>query len=163
MKFIKFFLVILIASNVFLLLHAQDQKPTEDKTSTKNSDLKIIMNGLLDDTKLLTEGIFLEDFTKIRLAANNIANHPKPSSETLKKVKANLAEEMGLFKGFDIKVHNASLEIAKSASNKDLVSVVSTYHKMIDGCLSCHSQYKNRISSVLNSSAEEKGSSKTDN
>jgi len=149
MKFIKLFSVAIIASYIFLYVNAQEQKSVQATISAPSNDLKTIMNGLLEDTKLLTEGIFLEDFAKIELAANNIANHPKPSPETLKKVKANLVEEMGVFKGFDMEVHNAALEIAMSASNEDLTRVVSLYHQVIDGCQSCHNQYKNRISKIL--------------
>jgi len=134
-----------------LILLPLQAEQNEKKASTSN-DLKVIMNGLLDDTKLLTEGIFLEDFSKIEFASNNIANHPKPSSTTLKKVKSNLAEEMGTFKGFDMQVHNASQEIAKLAPSKDMVKIVSLYHKIIDGCQSCHNQYKSRISNILSKS-----------
>ena len=128
------------------------QAEPSKQEATSSNDLKVIMNGLLDDTKLLTEGIFLEDFSKIKLASNNIANHPKPSSATLNKVKSNLAEEMATFKGFDMQVHNASQEIAKLAPSKDMVKMVSLYHKIIDGCQSCHNQYKSRISNVLSKS-----------
>jgi len=149
MKFIKFFAVIIISSITCLPAYSQEPNKVQTKSTPATGDLKVIMNGLLDDTKLLTEGIFLEDFAQIEQAANNIANHPMIKMESKKKILATLGEEMSLFKGFDAKVHNASLEIAKSATNKDLVSVVSIYYQMIDGCFSCHNKYKNKISKLL--------------
>jgi len=111
--------------------------------------LKQVMNGLLKDTQLLTEGIFLEDYKKIELAASNIADHPTPGKETMQKVMKNLGAEMPTFKGFDMKVHNTAVLIAKAANGNDMKAVVSNYHQLVDGCQSCHNQYKQKISTLL--------------
>lgn len=117
--------------------------------TTQEKGLKSVMQGLLKDTQLLSEGIFLQDFVEIELAANNIAKHPTPGMKTMKKVMGNLGTEMAVFKGLDMKVHNIALGITKSASNQDMPGVVSGYHKLIDGCQSCHSQFKQRVSKIL--------------
>jgi len=122
--------------------HGGEQKPSTNK-------LKLVMQGLLKDSHLLSEGIFYDDFTKIEKAAKNIADHPNPGMPTMKKVIGYLGKEMLQFKGLDGKVHNTAVEIAKAASNKDMKSVVSNYHELIDGCQSCHSQFKQRVSKVL--------------
>jgi len=111
--------------------------------------LKLVMNGLLKDTQLLNEGIFLEDYKKIELAAGNIADHPTPGKETMQKVMENLGTEMPTFKGYDMKVHNTAVIIAKAAKENDMKSIVSNYHQLIDGCLSCHNNYKKRVSNIL--------------
>jgi len=155
MKFTKVFIVIITASCFSLSLQAEEQN------LAPSGDLKTIMNGLLDDTKLLTEGIFLEDFSKIELAANNIANHPSIKIESKKKIVATLGKEMSFFKGFDILVHDSAVDIAKSTTTKDMTKIISNYHKLIDGCQSCHSQFKNRVSELLNQNIEETKSSKS--
>ena len=111
--------------------------------------LKVVMNGLLKDTQLLTEGIFLQDYKKIELAASNIADHPNPGKETMQKVMKNLGTEMPTFKGFDMKVHNTAVDIAKAAGDEDMTSIMSGYHQLIDGCLSCHTNYKKRVAKIL--------------
>lgn len=115
-----------------------------------NKSLKLVMQGLLKNSHLLTEGIFYDDFTKIEKAANHIADHPKPGMPTMKKVIGYLGKEMPKFKSFDGKVHNTAVEIAKAAKNKDMKRVMSNYHQLIDGCQSCHSQFKQRVSKQLN-------------
>jgi len=111
--------------------------------------LKLVMNGLLKDTQLLTEGIFLQDFNKIKLAASNIADHPTPGKETMQKVMEHLGTEMPTFKGFDMKVHNTAVLIAKAANENDMIGVVDNYHQLVDGCLSCHNDFKKRVAKVL--------------
>lgn len=107
------------------------------------------MQGLLKNSQLLTAGIFYEDFTKIELAAKNIADHPAPGMPTMKKVIGYLGEEMPAFKGLDMIVHNTAVDIGKAAGEKNMAAVVTSYHQLIDGCQSCHSQFKQRVSKVL--------------
>jgi len=123
--------------------HGGESKPPTNK-------LKLVMQGLLKDSHLLSEGIFYDDFAKIEKAAKNIADHPNPGMPTMKKVIDYLGKEMPKFKGLDGKVHNTAVEIAKAAKNKNMVNVISGYHELIDGCQSCHSQFKMKVSRVLN-------------
>ncbi|PHS18135.1 MAG: hypothetical protein COA86_08295 [Kangiella sp.] len=121
----------------------------EKNNHPSENRLKLIMQGLLKDTQLLNEGIFYDDFKKIEQAAKNIADHPNPGMNTMKKVIGYLGTEMPKFKGLDGKVHNTAVEIAKAAKDKNMESVVANYHELIDGCQSCHSQFKQRVSKVL--------------
>ena len=124
------------------LAHGGESKPSTNK-------LKLVMQGLLKDSHLLSEGIFYEDFSKIEKAAKNIADHPNPGMQTMKKVIGHLGKDMPKFKGLDTKVHNTAISIMKAASKKNMSAVVANYHELIDGCQSCHSQFKKRVSKVL--------------
>jgi len=141
--------------NLFLLLlcltivSMGSLSANDGKSKPSENRLQLVMQGLLKDTQKLNEGIFYDDFAKIEQAAKNIADHPKPGMPTMKKVIGYLGKEMPKFKGLDTVVHNTAVTISKAANEKDMVSVVSNYHKLIDGCQSCHSQFKTRVSKVL--------------
>ena len=140
--------LILILS--IISLNYADLSANDGTSVQPTNKLRLVMQGLLKDTHLLSEGIFYGDFKKIEQAANNIANHPKPGMPTMKKVIGYLGKEMPKFKGLDTKVHNLAVDITKSAKDKDMATVVSQYHQLIDGCQSCHSQFKKRVSNALN-------------
>ena len=70
-------------------------------TSRKNIHqvtLKQVMQGLLKDSQKISEGIFLQKFEQIQLAATSIANHPAPAIEIRQKLAKTLGSEMGVFK-----------------------------------------------------------------
>jgi cytochrome c556 len=108
-----------------------------------------VMQGLLDDSLVLNQGILEKDFSKIEKASNDIANHPKPGMVTMKKVMVGLGSEMASFKGFDTLVHDIAMNIKEAATKEDMVTVKSSYHELLNGCLSCHTQYKTRVTNLL--------------
>lgn len=121
---------------------------SEQNESSKNR-LQMVMLDLLRDTHSLTEGIFTEDFTLIESSAEKIANHPNPGPEILQQVKQTLGSEMTKFKIHDVTVHKAASSIVELAAKDDMSAILIQYHKMVDGCQSCHNNFKSRISAVL--------------
>ena len=122
----------------------------EEKANESHANkLQLVMQGLLKDSQQLTAGIFNENFAKIEQAAKNIADHSTPGMPTMKKVIGYLGEEMPAFKGLDMTVHNTAVDIGKAARDKNMAAVVTSYHQLIDGCQSCHSQFKKRVSKIL--------------
>ena len=102
---------------------------TASETDTKSITLKEVMQGLLTDTQLITEGIFLEDFPVIEKAAKHIAEHPKaPMTIRVKLAKA-FGSEMLQFKSLDGKVHDTAVTINQAAKNKDMKTIISIYHQ----------------------------------
>jgi len=131
-----------------LLVFSTAAISTEQADLNKNR-LQLVMLDLLTDSQSLTEGIFKEDFKLIASSAEKIANHPNPGAEILQEIKKDLAADMPKFKMHDAKVHNAATSIVKLAGQHDLVGIFAEYHKLIDGCQSCHSDFRGRISVVL--------------
>ncbi len=121
-------------------------------TDVKPLTLKEIMQGLSKDTQLIAEGIFTEDFKLIKKAARNIAKHPKAPIETRVTLAKVLGAEMSQFKTFDSKVHNSAVEIGLDAEEQDITAVLLNYHLLIDGCLACHNNFKQRVITILNPS-----------
>ena len=120
-----------------------------ETNAEKVNGLRVVMQGLLEDTQQITAGIFLQDFSKIKMAADKIANHPTPGMATKSKLVANLGAEMGKFKQFDTTVHDTAVVIATAAGEEDMVAVMTAYHQLVDGCQACHSEFKQRVSTIL--------------
>lgn len=122
-----------------------------DKLVNENSTVtfKQVMKGLLAETKMITEGIILEDFSIIESAASRIVKHPKPALSQRKKLMKNLASDIATFKGLDHVVHGGAEKIVQAAKNKKIDKVLAEYQRMITGCQSCHSQFKERLSKAL--------------
>lgn len=112
-------------------------------------DLKEIMQGLRADTNAIAEGLLTDDFEKVVIGANNIANHAQIPPEQVQLVAAELGAEMPAFKQMDVLVHDLSLEIAAAAKEEDRVRAITDYHRMLDGCFDCHAAYKTRVAGVL--------------
>jgi len=144
--------IITLALALAILSISTPQTTAQNAASKRSNtlDLKQVMQGLLQDNIQINEGIFSQDFQKIDSAASHIANHPKPAMTTLKKVIGYLGKEMPTFKSHDMKVHNEALEISKSAKQKNINDVMNHYQNMLDGCLACHNQFKERVSKILN-------------
>jgi cytochrome c' len=121
----------------------------ERSEESLDHSLPDIMLGLLKNTHLLTEGIVLSDYKKIEIAAGNIANHPQISIKTKMKLVANLGAEMANFKSNDDVVHNAAVALEKAVQNKNMVEIISKYNTLVQGCQSCHSQFRERVSDIL--------------
>ncbi|WP_114327357.1 cytochrome c [Candidatus Colwellia aromaticivorans] len=119
------------------------------KEKAAEGSLKLVMRGLLKDTQQLTAAMLNEDFTLIAAKAKIIADHPKPSMATRKKIMKTLGADMAKFKANDDVVHNAAVEIVTNAEQKNINGVGENFKKMIGGCLSCHSTFKNRVSEIL--------------
>ncbi|HNP36848.1 MAG TPA: hypothetical protein PKK10_13430 [Woeseiaceae bacterium] len=117
--------------------------------------LKEIMQALRDDLVQVLDGLLLDDPARIAIAAQRIADHPEVSVNDRQRVTAELQEEMAQFAGFDHQVHSLAVSIEAAARAEDLALVRAETRQLIDGCLACHSMYKNRIADVLSEARPE--------
>ena len=81
--------------------------------------------------------------------ATSIAEHPKIPAAQVQLVAAELGPEMAAFKQLDNVVHDLSLEIGAAAQALNRDAAISSYQRMIEGCLDCHRTYKERVAAVL--------------
>jgi len=138
-----------IALLLFVVLpaHAENNKKINDKNNSVT--FKQVMQGLLIDTKNITEGIVLGNFSLIENAASNIEKHPKPSMSQRKKLMKALASDIATFKSVDHVVHEGAMKIKQAAKDKNIDAVIDEYQKFIMGCQSCHNLFKTRLSKAL--------------
>jgi len=112
-------------------------------------ELKEIMQGLRDNLVDISDGLLTDDFEKIAQGADGIAAHPRIPPWQVKLVAAELGSEMAAFKQLDTLVHDLSLEIGAAATTHNYDDALSGYQRLLDGCLACHSTYKDRVAAVL--------------
>jgi hypothetical protein len=122
--------------------------PSVSMTSEAN-DLQEIMQGLRNNLVEISDGLLTDDFEKIAHGADAIAGHPRIPPWQVKLVAAELGSEMGVFKQLDTLVHDLSLEISAAATTRDRDDAISGYQQLLEGCLACHSTYKERVAAVL--------------
>tara|TARA_R110001592_G_scaffold193977_4_gene441346 strand:- start:2578 stop:3033 length:456 start_codon:yes stop_codon:yes gene_type:complete len=138
---------VVIAFFVAVSANAQHYQQDIDKNSIVT--FKQVMQALLSDTKMITQGIILEDFSLVESAAQGIINHPKPAMSQRKKLMKALRSKVATFKDFDKVVHGGAIKIKQAAKEKNMVVIVAEYQKLILGCQSCHSTFKASLTIAL--------------
>ena len=117
--------------------------------TSEATDLKEIMQGLRNNLVDISDGLLTDDFEKIAHGADAIADHPRIPPSQVKLVAAELGSEMAAFKRLDTVVHDLSLEIRAAATAHDRDEAIAGYQRLLEGCLACHSTYKERVAAVL--------------
>jgi cytochrome c556 len=135
--------ILILAASLMLIL-----APSVGMTSEAN-ELKGIMQGLRNNLVDISDGLLTDDFEKIAHGADAIAGHPQIPPGQVKLVAAELGSEMATFKQLDTLVHDLSLEIRAAATTHDRDDAISGYQRLLEGCLACHSTYKERVAAVL--------------
>ena len=113
------------------------------------SELKEIMQGLRNNLVDISDGLLTDDFEKVAHGADAIADHPRISPWQVKLVAEELGSEMATFRQLDTIVHDLSLEIRAAATTHNRDDAVSGYQQLLEGCLACHSAYKERVAAAL--------------
>ncbi len=117
--------------------------------TSEANDLKEIMQGLRNNLAVIADGLLTDDFEKIAQGADAIADHPQIPPGQVQLVAAELGSEMPAFKQLDTLVHDLSLEISAAATAHDRDDALSAYQRVLEGCLACHSAYKERVAAIL--------------
>jgi len=118
-------------------------EPTQEPT------LKEIMQSLRDDVFTIADGMFTDDMDRIAQGASGIAHHPSIPGKQVQRVAAELGPEMPAFKQLDIRVHDLSLSIISAAEAQDRERISADFQQLINGCLACHTSYKERVANAL--------------
>ena len=132
--------VLLVPLTVLAVAAEPAQEPT----------LKEIMQGLRDDVFVIADGMFTDDMDRVAQGAAGIAHHPSIPGEQVQRVAAELGPEMPAFKQLDIRVHDLSVSIISAAEAQDRERISADFQQLINGCLACHTAYKERVANVLN-------------
>lgn len=107
------------------------------------------MQGLRDDFVRIGDGLLHDDFAEIASGARGIAEHPKIPPDQVKRVAAELGPELPAFKQMDKRVHDLSVRIRSAAESSDAEMALQSFLEMTEGCLACHTSYKDRVAAIL--------------
>lgn len=104
-----------------------------------------MMQMLLNDMQQVDRGIYTKDFDLIARGAGAIADHPKMTKQDKKLIKKVLGKEIKQFVKFDMIVHHNADSMRMAAEHKDMQEVLDHYRIVQQGCVDCHSNYRDRI------------------
>lgn len=116
---------------------------------SKAPTLKELMGQLYADLQEVNLGMFYGDLKKVAVAAKRIADHPLIRPDQRMKIAKALGPKMGKFKSYDTNVHDAGVAIAMAANEENLPGVIENYNTMIDNCMQCHIQFRDKINEIL--------------
>lgn len=137
------------AAAILALIMAPTVAMTDDAPA-----LKEIMQELRNNLIEIADGILTDNFEQVAQGAASIAGHPQIAPAQVALVAAALGPEMPAFKRLDNVVHDLSLEISAAAEALDRDAVISGYQRIVEGCVDCHSTYKERVATALGAQPE---------
>ncbi|ACL71401.1 conserved hypothetical protein [Thioalkalivibrio sulfidiphilus HL-EbGr7] len=111
---------------------------------------KVIMQGLAEDMNHLNTAIFAEDFEAIERYASAIAHHPRPSPAERQRLMDAVGPRMELFQSIDRSVHGGAGEMADAARVGDMDGVLRYHAKVMQGCVTCHSAFRDQLTRAPN-------------
>mgnify|MGYP002124485570 CR=1 FL=1 len=122
--------------------------PQDKPDQPETLPLVPMMQQLLDDIQQVDRGIYTENFAMIEEGAGNISHHPTMTVEDKKLVKKTLGEEMKQFVKFDKVVHHHADSMRMAAVEENMQKVLKHYRITQQGCVDCHSNYRDPISTA---------------
>lgn len=77
--------------------------------------------------------------------AEAIADHPTPPMGERMRILAKMGEDAPRFRAADRKVHEHAKELAVAAEQEDMLQVLHFYHRLMQGCVDCYSEFRPRV------------------
>ena len=104
-----------------------------------------IMQTLGSEMNALTYALMTDDHEAVARSAAAIAEHAPISAGELERIRAELGAEMAAFEAVDESVHVASVRLHEAARAHRLPLVVERLGEVQRGCVSCHTQFRERL------------------
>lgn len=116
--------------------------PVDDHPS---GDLKTIMVELGEQMARAQSALWVEDLGTVSEAGRQVADHPHVSPEERARVQGALGSDFTAFVVADRAVHDAAVRLSEVAGSGDLDGTVRELAAVQAGCVSCHSQFRERL------------------
>lgn len=110
--------------------------------TAKPMELRTIMKRLDHDMQAVTGAISKEDWSLVAELAPRIAKHAEPPISEKMRILAWLGTEVGKFRGFDGRVHDAATAMGEAAKRSDGQAVIVAFAKTQQSCLACHQSFR---------------------
>lgn len=108
----------------------------------KPMELRNIMEKLDHDMQAVTGAISREDWALVAELAPGIANHAQPAQSEKVQILTWLGADAGKFRGFDMQVHDAAIEMGVAAKQANGQGVITAFSKAQQSCLACHQSFR---------------------
>lgn len=117
----------------------------ETAEGSKEMALRKIMKDLGGSMQAVTGAISMEDWPLIEKTAPLIADHPQPPMTEKLRIIAFMGTDMGKFKGYDAKVHEAADSLGKAAKAQDGPAVIAAFNTVQTACYGCHRDFRKQF------------------
>jgi len=124
---------------------AEDAASTTPGQDNAEMTLKEIMVGLGEDSARVGDGIWVEDFEAISVAAEAIAKHPLVSDAERTSIQGVLGEDMPNFAKGDKAVHDTAMAMSEAAKAQDMALVLARNAQLQSECVACHTNFRDRL------------------
>jgi cytochrome c556 len=122
---------------------AQAQAPKQEHKLT----LRVIMQELGTEYLRLTNALLVDDFKGLQESAKAIQTHPLPD-EIVVAIKKKLGRNFRAFERADEQSHQRAADLVKRAAAKDISGSAKAFGGIVDGCVSCHKQFRAPLRSL---------------
>ena len=128
----------LIAGIVLLFTGAQ----VSAENSSEPLALQNIMRDMGKNMQVITGAISREDWALVEKTAPLIADHPQPPMFEKMRIFAFVNTDIGQFKSYDGKTHEAARILGITAGAGDGHAIIADFATLQDTCLMCHEQFR---------------------
>lgn len=104
--------------------------------------LRKIMSELGRNMQLIAGGLAREDYAGVENAARAIADHPQPPLLEKTRIIGFVGTNMGKYKAYDGKTHDAAVALAAAAKSKAGQEAINAFQSLQTGCHDCHSEFR---------------------
>lgn len=133
----------MLAGGLLFMISASAIAETAD--GQKDMALRKIMKDLGASMQTVTHAISMEDWQQVEKTAPLIADHPQPPMTEKMRIIAFIGTDMGKFKGYDSKVHEAADSLAQAAKAKDGAAVIAAFNSVQSACFGCHKDFRRQF------------------
>lgn len=133
----------MLAGGLLLAISASATAETVDES--KEMALRKIMKDLGGNMQTVTHAISMEDWQLVEKTAPLIADHPQPPMSEKLRIMAFIGTDMGKFKGYDTKVHEAADALGQTANAKDGTAVIAAFNTVQSACYGCHKDFRKQF------------------
>lgn len=133
----------MLAGGLFFTISASAMAGEAD--GAKDMALRKIMKDLGASMQTVTHAISMEDWQQVEKTAPLISDHPQPPLTEKMRIIAFIGTDMGKFKGYDSKVHEAADSLAQAAKAKDGAAVIAAFNSVQTACYGCHKEFRGQF------------------
>lgn len=104
--------------------------------------LRGIMQELGRHMQTVALAIAREDWALVEKTAPLIGEHPQPPLLEKTRILAFVGTDVGRFKSYDHKTHEAAHVLGQAARKRDGEAVIAAYQAVQSGCFDCHREFR---------------------
>ena len=128
------------------------EQPPEDTAAHEPEEehdelpLRGIMQLLSAQMGALTNALWNEDYEEMTEQSAAIAEHPHMAPDEVVRIQTTLGSDMSEFEEMDEAVHLAAVRMHEAAAARELDSFLDALVDVQRGCVSCHTRFRDRLS-----------------